>query len=113
MHEYSIVQALIDQVEAVAASNGGGAVHHIYVKLGDLAGVDSDLLQTAYETFRAGTGCDGASLTIERVPAQWTCPRCFVPFQRGAVLHCSNCDEPARLAVGDEILLQRIEMEVP
>ena len=111
MHEYSIVQALIDQVETVAAKNGGGAVHHVYVKLGDLAGVDPDLLQTAYETFRSGTGCDGAAITIERVAAQWTCPRCFVPFQRGAALHCSSCDTPARLAAGDEILLQRIEME--
>ena len=113
MHEYSIVQALIDQVEAVAASNGGGTVHHIYVKLGDLAGVDSDLLQTAYDTFRASTSCERASLDIERVPARWECPRCFVPFQRGAALHCSKCGTPARLAAGDEILLQRIEMEVP
>jgi hydrogenase nickel incorporation protein HypA/HybF len=112
MHEYSIVQALIDQVESVAAQNGGGTVHHIYVKLGDLAGVDPNLLQTAYETFRAGTVCDGAPLTIERVTTQWTCPRCFAPFQRGAVLRCSKCDEPARLAVGDEIVLRRIEMEV-
>jgi hydrogenase nickel insertion protein HypA len=112
MHEYSIVQALIDQVEAVAAKNGGGAVHHIYIELGDLAGVDSHLLQTAYETFRAGTGCDGALLTIERVPSRWVCPTCDLTLTTGAILRCSSCDEPARLAVGDEILLRRIEMEV-
>jgi len=112
MHEYSIVQALIDQVEAVAAQNGGGAVHHIYVKLGDLAGVDSTLLQTAYETFRVGTVCDGVLLTIEPVPARWTCPICDLALTSGAVLRCSSCGTPARLAVGDEILLQRIEMEV-
>jgi len=112
MHEYSIVQSLIDQVEAVAAKNGGGAVHHIYVELGDLAGVDSDLLQTAYDLFRAGTTCAGVPLTIERVPARWECPRCDLSLTLGAVLRCSSCDEPARLAVGDEILLRRIEMEV-
>jgi len=113
MHEYSIVQALLDQVEAVAAQNGGGTVHHLYVKLGDLAGVDCDLLQTAYETFRAGTVCDGVLLTIERVPAQWICPRCASQLPRGAVLHCDRCGTPARLAAGDEIVLQRIEMEAP
>jgi len=112
MHEYSIVQALIDQVEAVAAQNGGGAVHHIYVKLGDLAGVDSTLLQTAYETFRVGTGCHGALLSIERVSALWSCRVCDLSIPNGAILRCSSCDGPARLAVGDEILLQRIEMEV-
>ena len=113
MHEYSIVQALLDQVEAVAARNGGGVVHHLYVKLGDLAGVDSDLLQTAYDTFRAGTVCDSAALTIERIRPRWACPRCDRSFAGGAVLRCSSCDEPARLAAGDEILLRRIEMEVP
>jgi hydrogenase nickel incorporation protein HypA/HybF len=112
MHEYSIVQALIDQVEAVAAQNGGGAVHHIYVKLGDLAGVDPTLLQTAYDTFRAGTICERAPLSIERVLARWQCPRCGFSLSRGASLRCSSCGTPARLAVGDEILLQRIEMEV-
>jgi hydrogenase nickel insertion protein HypA len=113
MHEYSIVQALIDQVEAVAASNGGGTVHHIYVKLGDLAGVDSQLLQTAYDLFRAGTGCERALLTIERVLARWQCPRCGLCLSHGASLRCSGCGTPARLAAGDEILLRRIEMEVP
>ena len=114
MHEYSIVQALLDQVEAVAAQHGGGTVHHIYIQLGDLAGVDSDLLQTAYEVFRAGTTtCAGVPLSIERVPARWVCPRCDLSLTTGAVLRCSSCDEPARLAVGDEILLRRIEMEVP
>jgi hypothetical protein len=29
----------------------------------------------------------------------------------GSVLRC--CDSPARLAAGDDILLERIEMEVP
>jgi Zn finger protein HypA/HybF involved in hydrogenase expression len=29
------------------------------------------------------------------------------------VLRCSRCDVPARLMEGDEIMLDRIEMEVP
>jgi len=51
-------------------------------------------------------------MTIERVAAQWECPRCGASFARGAVLRCSLCSEPARLASGDEILLRRVEMEV-
>lgn len=112
MHEYSIVQSLVDSVEAVARPHAGAAVHHLYVQIGELAGVDCDLLQTAYDTFRFGTICERAPMTIERVPAQWECPRCGAPFARGAVLRCANCQEPARLAAGDEILLRRVEMEV-
>jgi hypothetical protein len=31
---------------------------------------------------------------------------------RGGFLRCALCDTPARLATGDEIVLQRIELEV-
>jgi Zn finger protein HypA/HybF involved in hydrogenase expression len=31
----------------------------------------------------------------------------------GAALSCPECAAPARLAAGDEIVLDRIEMEVP
>ena len=112
MHEYSIVQSLVDSVEAVASQHAYATVHHLYVQIGELAGVDCDLLQTAYETFVAGTICERAPMTIERVGASWACPLCQQPIARGAVLRCNQCNEPARLAAGDEIILRRVEMEV-
>lgn len=112
MHEYSIVQSLIDSVEAVASRHAYATVHHLYVQIGELAGVDCDLLQTAYDTFVAGTICEHAPMTIERVAATWTCPDCGQPILRGAVLRCTHCNTPAQLAAGDEIILRRVEMEV-
>lgn len=112
MHEYSIVQSLLDSVEDVARQHQGAAVHHLFVQIGDLAGVDRDLLQTAYDTFRIGTICESTPMTIERVEARWECPLCHAVFPRGATLRCAVCAEPAKLAAGDEILLRRIEMEV-
>ena len=32
---------------------------------------------------------------------------------RGAILRCDTCGHPARLTHGDEIILERIEMEAP
>lgn len=112
MHEYSIIQSLVDSVENVAHQNGNAAVRHLYVQIGELAGVDCDLLQTAYETFRFGTVCADAPITIERIDARWECRKCGAAFARGAILRCPDCNEPARLAAGDEIVLRRIEMEV-
>ena len=112
MHEYSIIQSLVDSVEAVAARHAGGSVHHLVVRIGDLAGVDRTLLQTAYDTFRAGTICEGADMTIERVEPRWECGHCHIEIPRGAILRCTICNLPARLAAGDEIILQRVEMEV-
>ena len=112
MHEYSIVGALVDRVGAEAA-RAGGRVKRVHVKLGELAGVDPGLLATAFEIFRARTVCEEAELSIETVAARWCCRRCDATIPRGARLHCPVCDLPARLGGGDEILLSRIEMEVP
>jgi len=62
--------------------------------------------------FREGTLCAHASLAIETVAARWQCPSCGVAIERGRMLRCASCNEPARLAAGDEIFLRRIELEV-
>ena len=113
MHEASIVQALLDQVAATARAHGATAVRSLELRIGELAGVDPELLGLAYQTFSAGSLCDRASLHLETIPARWSCPACQAEIQRGDVLRCPDCGLPARLVAGGEILLQRIEMEVP
>jgi hydrogenase nickel incorporation protein HypA/HybF len=74
--------------------------------------VEPDLLATAYDTFRAASVCRDAELAIRRTPARWGCRRCGTPVERGALLRCPACGEAPRLESGDEIMLERIEMEV-
>ena len=112
MHEYSIVQSLVDSVAAAVGSRSGASVHDVHVAIGELAGVDCTLLATAFEVFRAGTLCETAVLKIDRIPARWECSRCHAAIATGGFLRCALCDEPAHLASGDEIILQRIELEV-
>lgn len=114
MHEYSLVQALVERVEAEAARRGALAVHRLTVRIGELSGVDPELLQTAYDTFREGTLCAAAPLLLERVPATWSCPRCGARIAPGAALRCPACAVPARLDEGgDALMLTQVEMEVP
>ena len=68
MHEYSIVQALVDRVDAEARARKATAVHRLSVRIGELSGVDMDLLTTAYETFRERTICERAELDLQFVP---------------------------------------------
>ncbi len=114
MHEYSLVQALVSRVEELARERKATQVHGLAVRIGELAGVDPELLQTAYDTFRAGTICEGAAMKLTQVPASWTCPRCRRPIARGAVLRCPDCDVPAQLDDGsDALTLDAIDLEVP
>ena len=112
MHEYSIVGALLEQVGELAARRDATAVHRLEVRIGELSGVEVELLETAFELFRERTICAGATLEVRPVPARWTCPRCDGPIARGAALRCPDCAAPARLVEGDEIILDRVEMEV-
>jgi hydrogenase nickel incorporation protein HypA/HybF len=112
MHEYSIVQALIERVAEAAAERGATAIRRVHVRIGELSGVEPELLATAYDTFRERTICENAPLELTSSPASWKCPRCTRELVRGQILRCPECALPASLSSGDEILLERIEMEV-
>jgi len=67
MHEYSLVQAMFDQIDRIAHEHHARAIRRVRVRIGEFAGVDPELFRTAYETFRIDTACADAPLHIERV----------------------------------------------
>ncbi|HET6437463.1 MAG TPA: hydrogenase maturation nickel metallochaperone HypA [Anaeromyxobacter sp.] len=114
MHEFSLVQSLLSRVGDEARRRSALAVHSISLRVGELSGVDPDLLAGAFEMAREGTVCARATLRMNRVPALWSCPRCKKAFAPGEVLHCASCDAPAELSEGaDALTLESLEMEVP
>jgi Zn finger protein HypA/HybF involved in hydrogenase expression len=66
----------------------------------------------AYNVFRAKSVCADAELDILSARARWECGHCGRKVARGGRLRCEVCEAPARLVAGDEIVLERIEMEV-
>ena len=113
MHEYSLIRALLERVDAAARQHQATSVERLWVRVGELAGVEVELLASAFELARAGTCCAAAELELTAAPAVWSCPGCGTAAPRGGVLRCASCGGALRLASGDEILLERIEMEVP
>ena len=113
MHEYSIVQALYDSVVIQASRKHAVSVHGVQVKIGELSGVDVGLLETAWRTFRVHTICEHAPMDVTVVPPRWRCAACRSEETRGGALRCKSCGGAMRLAEGDEIVLERIVMEVP
>jgi hydrogenase nickel incorporation protein HypA/HybF len=82
MHEYSIVQAMFDQIGGLLRTHGAQSVRRIRVRIGEFAGVDPTLFESAYDVYRIGTPCAEAALQIEHVPA------------------------------GDDLILEQVELEV-
>ncbi len=113
MHEFSVAQSLLDRVEREAQARGATAVLRIELRLGAASGIEVDLLRSAWELVSAGSCCRHANLDVITVPVRWRCPRCACEPASGAVLRCPECGVPARLVEGDELVLQRLEMDVP
>jgi hydrogenase nickel incorporation protein HypA/HybF len=112
MHEYSLVRALADRVEAEARSRQAIAVHRLTVAIGAVSGVEPRLFEAAFTLCREGLLAD-AELEIRRVEACWSCPGCGRDIASDSTLRCDLCGQPARLDAGDDLVLERIEMEVP
>jgi hydrogenase nickel incorporation protein HypA/HybF len=112
MHEYSLVQALLARVEREARLRSAVAVRRLSVRIGELAGVERSLFESAYATCREGTVCAEAELQVRPVRVRWACSACGRSLGSADSLCCPDCGSPARLLEGDEIVLDRIEMEV-
>jgi hydrogenase nickel incorporation protein HypA/HybF len=112
MHEYSLVQSMMDKIAEEARSHDATSVHRVQVRIGRLSGVEADLFATAYEVLRPGTVCAAAELVLLREEGEWRCDVCGHVLPPEGVLTCPSCDWPARLARGGDLILERIEMDV-
>lgn len=115
MHELSVCNALIEQVENIARREHASAVARITLKIGPLSGVEWELLRNAFPLAAAGTVADQAELVIETANVIVECSICGaesgVPANR---LLCASCgDFRTRIKSGDELILQRVELTMP
>ena len=113
MHELAVCQALMEQVEQIAARERAERVVAIVLKIGPLSGVEADLLADAFPIASAGSTTEGAELRIERLPVRVHCSRCGADSDASPNrLVCAVCgDYRTQLLSGDEMLLASIELE--
>jgi len=116
MHEYSIVQALLNQCEEHAAKHGATKIVKVVTKIGILSGVEPDLLQTAFDTFKEGTICDGAEFVMHIQPLVIHCHDCKNESTlKELVLACPKCESlNTKVVDGEDMYLMSLEMnELP
>ncbi|WP_295887109.1 hydrogenase maturation nickel metallochaperone HypA [uncultured Thiohalocapsa sp.] len=115
MHELSVCQSLLDQVQRIAADHGAERVERILLRIGPLSGVEAPLLRNAFPLAAAGTIAEEAVLDIEPAPVRVHCVTCGAETDATPNrLLCGACgDWHTRLVSGDELLLANLEMSVP
>ncbi len=114
MHELSLVASIFEVVEKAAREHHAKAVTKVKIRVGELAGVVPDLLQSAFESYRKGTIAEGATLEVEYVPLKFRCKSC------GGDLSAERPGEPCgkcgarnvEIVEGRELVVDSIEMEI-
>ena len=112
MHELSICQALIEQVETVAREQHASQVLLIRLGIGPLSGVEPQLLDQAFYIARAGSIAADAELQVTSLPVRVSCTTCgAVSEVSPARLVCTACgDWQTTLLSGDELQLTQVEL---
>lgn len=112
MHELSICQALLAQMEKIATEHQARAIEKVIVQIGPLAGVEPRLLLEAFPIASAGSVAQSAKLLIEELPLRVRCDSCGAESaaQPNRLL-CGVCgDWHTRLISGDEMVLASVEL---
>ncbi|HIC98016.1 MAG TPA: hydrogenase maturation nickel metallochaperone HypA [Aquificaceae bacterium] len=113
MHEFSVVQNLMNLIERYAEESGAKSVSKVVVCVGVLSGIEPHLLKLAFDTFKEGTVASNAELLIEMEKLRLACNGCgkeSVKEEINALCpHCGSTD--TRILAGEDMLLKSIEME--
>ena len=113
MHEYSIVQSLLESCEEHTRANDSTNVTKVIVKIGVLSGVEPDLLQTAFDTFKEKTVCDKAEFIINHQKVVIACLSCDKEsiLEKNEFL-CPKCQSnKVKVIDGEDMYLMSLEME--
>ena len=113
MHELSLAESLIEQVERAVEAAGGGRVTALHLSVGALAGVDADALRFGFDVATRGTRLEGAALEIALLPVIIHCPICDADVELPDIQHfrCPRCGTPSLdVRQGRELTIETVEV---
>jgi hydrogenase nickel insertion protein HypA len=112
LHEYSIVQALLNQCEDIAKKNNATKVKKVITKIGIMSGVEAHLLQIAFDTFKEKTICDKAEFIINVQKLKLKCKECKAEFELDEIRYfCIKCESlKVKVIDGEDMYLMSLEM---
>ena len=112
MHEFGIIQGVMETALQRAAEVEAEQIHVIRLKVGRLSGVIPEAMHFAYDVACEGTLAEGSKLIIDEVPARCECQKCGRIFEPDRIVYkCPDCGEISRnILNGRE--LELVDMEV-
>lgn len=111
MHETGLAVEIHRIARDATEAHGGGRLESVTVVVGDLAAVEPDLLEFAWNAAVAGGPDEGARLIIDWRPARQLCDHCGDVPERAAgtwLRLCPRCHGPLEVTGGDELEVRTV-----
>jgi hydrogenase nickel incorporation protein HypA/HybF len=115
MHEVGMASSILECVAAEAAKHPGAQVIAVGVRIGELAAVDKNALDFAFECIIGGTEWEHLKLQIEWCPRRQKCLACSEEFPVPDLdLTCPRCGATNSSVIGGtELDIAYLELEEP
>ncbi len=116
MHELSLLQALVRELEAVARRYGARRVVAFRLEVGELANAVPELLERAYEALQARHPLlRGGRMTLSWVPVVLNCRECgWEGRWENRRVRCVRCgSDRVGVVAGEDLRLRDVELEIP
>lgn len=115
MHEASLVDNLLRQVDELAASHGTTQVREVRLEIGLLSGVEPLLLRAAFDRLKAHSCAAQADLLIDDIGLKCRCKQCCGEYSTHELQFlCPTCGSVDVTVIGgDGVLLVSATFVVP
>lgn len=112
MHEAALAESILEIAQETAAASHAERISAIGLKIGDMAGVDTDALNFSFDVLKKNTAASAAELKISRVPIRAECNKCGRIFTVERYnFFCPECDGILILRSGRELLVEFVDCE--
>jgi len=116
MHEMGLSAEIYRIARGAADDRGGGCLESVTVIVGELAAVEPDLLDFAWQATVQGTADVEARLLVQWRPVLQTCDACGEVPERapGSWLRlCPRCNGTLAVSGGDELEVRTVSFSSP
>jgi hydrogenase nickel incorporation protein HypA/HybF len=115
MHEASLVYSIFEEVQQHTASQESPQVTEIILEVGMFSNIEPLLLREAFEVLKLNTPFEKTNLHIDTITAEVRCFSCRGVYQPVEFpFYCPSCGHyGGEILKGHDLIIQRIEMEVP
>jgi hydrogenase nickel incorporation protein HypA/HybF len=111
MHEFSIVNNIVDIALVSADQNGLKSVSSVEIEVGKASGIEPSAMEFAWESARKNTILENARLVMHFIPLSLQCRACSLRYEPEEMYSpCPGCGEiNATIITGKELRVVAIE----